>query len=241
MRILITGATSGIGKQLALDYQKDGHEIWVIGRNQEALDELAEAGFHTARLDLSERTESLQWFSTLTAVDLAVLNAGSCEYIDLPEFDSALVSRVMRANVESVAISIEGVLPALRNGTNPHLVVVGSSASYLPLPRAEAYGSSKAAVAYMVNTLRLDLHRENIAVSLVSPGFVETPLTKKNDFPMPFQVSVQEASKRIRNGIAKRKNEIHFPKRFTYILKALSMLPNSIWTMLGKRLVKNEK
>ena len=142
MRILITGATSGIGKQLALDYQKDGHEIWVIGRNQEALDELAEAGFHTARLDLSERTESLQWFSTLTAVDLAVLNAGSCEYIDLPEFDSALVSRVMRANVESVAISIEGILPALRNGTNPHLVVVGSSASYLPLPRAEAYGSS---------------------------------------------------------------------------------------------------
>ena len=241
MRILITGATSGIGKQLALDYQKDGHEIWVIGRNQEALDELAEAGFHTARLDLSERTESLQWFSTLTAVDLAVLNAGSCEYIDLPEFDSALVSRVMRANVESVAISIEGILPALRNGTNPHLVVVGSSASYLPLPRAEAYGSSKAAVAYMVNTLRLDLHRENIAVSLVSPGFVETPLTKKNDFPMPFQVSVQEASKRIRNGIAKRKKEIHFPKRFTYILKALSMLPNSIWTVIGKRLVKNER
>jgi short-subunit dehydrogenase len=241
MRILITGATSGIGKQLALDYQKDGHEIWVIGRNQEALDELAEAGFHTARLDLSDRTESLQWFSTLSAVDLAVLNAGSCEYIDLPEFDSALVSRVMRANVESVAISIEGILPALRNGTNPHLVVVGSSASYLPLPRAEAYGSSKAAVAYMVNTLRLDLHRENIAVSLVSPGFVETPLTRKNDFPMPFQVSVQEASKRIRNGIAKRKNEIHFPKRFTYILKALSMLPNSIWNALGKRLVKNEK
>jgi short-subunit dehydrogenase len=241
MRILITGATSGIGKQLALDYQKDGHEIWVIGRNQEALDELAEAGFHTARLDLSDRTESLQWFSTLSAVDLAVLNAGSCEYIDLPEFDSALVSRVMRANVESVAISIEGILPALRNGTNPHLVVVGSSASYLPLPRAEAYGSSKAAVAYMVNTLRLDLHRENIAVSLVSPGFVETPLTRKNDFPMPFQVSVQEASKRIRNGIAKRKKEIHFPKRFTYILKALSMLPNSIWNALGKRLVKNEK
>lgn len=241
MKILITGATSGIGKQLALDYQKDGHEIWVIGRNQEALDELAEAGFHTARLDLSDRTESLQWFSTLTAVDLAVLNAGSCEYIDLPKFDSALVSRVMRANVESVAISIEGILPALRNGTNPHLVVVGSSASYLPLPRAEAYGSSKAAVAYMVNTLRLDLHRENITVSLVSPGFVETPLTRKNDFPMPFQVSVHEASKRIRNGIARRKNDIHFPKRFTYILKALSLLPNSVWTAVGKRLVKNEK
>jgi len=147
----------------------------------------------------------------------------------------------MRANVESVAISIEGILPALRNGLQPHLVVVGSSASYLPLPRAEAYGSSKAAVAYMVNTLRLDLHRENIAVSLVSPGFVETPLTRKNDFPMPFQVSVHEASRQIRRGIAARKNEIHFPKRFTYILKALSMLPNSLWNLLGRRLIRDEK
>ncbi len=241
MRILITGATSGIGKQLAYDYQKDGHEIWVIGRNQEALDELAESGFHTARLDLSDRSESLKWFSTLSAVDLAILNAGSCEYVDLPHFDSALVCRVMRANVESVAISIEGVLPALRKGENPHLVVVGSSASYVPLPRAEAYGASKAAVAYMVNTLRLDVHRENIDVSLVSPGFVETPLTKKNDFPMPFQVSVDEASRQIRHGIARRKTEIHFPKRFTYILKTLSLLPNSVWALLGRRLVRNEK
>ena len=241
MRILITGATSGIGKQLAYDYQKDGHEIWVIGRNQAALDKLAESGFHTARLDLSDRSESLKWFATLSAVDLAILNAGSCEYVDLPHFDSALVSRVMRANVESVAISIEGTLPALRNGESPHLVVVGSSASYVPLPRAEAYGASKAAVAYMVNTLRLDLHRENIDVSLVSPGFVETPLTEKNDFPMPFQVSVDEASRQIRSGITRRKTEIHFPKRFTYMLKILSLLPNSVWAVLGRRLVRNEE
>lgn len=241
MRILITGATSGIGKQLAHDYRNDGHEVWVIGRNQEVLNELAEAGFHTARLDLSDRSESLQWFSTLNTIDLVILNAGSCEYIDLPEFDSALVARVMRANVESVAISIEGVLPALRNGENPHLVIVGSSASYVPLPRAEAYGASKAAVAYLTDTLRIDLGRENIDVSLVSPGFVETPLTRKNDFPMPFQVSVEVASKRIRQGIAKRKKEIHFPKRFTYILKTLSLLPTAVWNVIGQKLVRNGK
>ncbi len=241
MRILITGATSGIGRQLADDYIKDGHDVWTIGRNQQVLDELAEAGFHTARLDLSERRESLEWFATLGALDLAILNAGSCEYVDLPEFDSALVSRVMRANVESVAISIEGVLPALRNGENPHLVIVGSSASYLPLPRAEAYGASKAAVAYLVNTLRIDLRRENIAVSLVSPGFVETPLTRKNDFPMPFQISVADASRYIRRGIAGRKREIHFPKRFTYIMKALSLLPGPVWDALAQKMVKNER
>lgn len=241
MRVLITGATSGIGKQLALDYQAEGHEVWAIGRNQQVLDELAIQGFHTAAIDLSNRGEALAWFATLSAVDLAILNAGTCEYINYPDFDSGLFQRVMRANVESMAISIEGVLPVLRNGENPHLVGVGSSAAYLPLPRAEAYGASKAAVEYLINTVRVTLYREKIDVSLVCPGFVKTSLTDKNDFPMPFQVSVEEASKAIRKGIAAREKEIHFPKRFTLILKALSLLPHSLWTMLAQRMMKDEQ
>ena len=241
MRVLITGATSGIGRQLAEDYRTEGHDVWVIGRNKTVLDEMAEKGFHTVQLDLTDRTASLEWFSTLEAIDVAILNAGNCEYIDLPAFDSELVSRVLQANVHSLAISIEGVLPALRNGTKPHLVVVGSSAAYLPLPRAEAYGASKAAVAYMTDTLRVDLKREGIDVTLVCPGFVETPLTDKNDFPMPFQISVTDASRRIREGLSKRKIEVHFPKRFTFILKFLGMLPKSLWTILAQRMIKNEK
>lgn len=239
MRVLITGATSGIGKQLALDYLAEGHDVWTIGRNQQVLDELAELGFNAVKIDLSNRVEALEWFNTLTSIDLAILNAGTCEYIDYPDFDSALIQRVMRANVESMAISIEGILPALRKGINPHLVGVGSSAAYVPLPRAEAYGASKAAVEYLINTLRLALFRENIAVSLVCPGFVKTPLTDKNDFPMPFQVSVQEASRAIRKGIAKRKPEIHFPRRFTYVLKILSLLPHSLWTHVAQRMMRN--
>ena len=155
----------------------------------------------------------------------------------LPGFDSALVQRVMRANVESVAISIEAVLPLLRNSTRGHLAVVGSSAAYLPLPRAEAYGASKAAIAYMVEALRIDLSRENIAVSLVCPGFVKTSLTDLNDFPMPFRISVQQASDYIRKGLLKKKAEVHFPKRFTYILKLLTLLPGPIWTVIGRQLV----
>lgn len=238
MKVLITGATSGIGKQLAMDYNKDGHEVWAVGRNEKALSELAHLGLHTAQVDLSNREESLEWFKTLSSLDLAVLNAGTCEYIDLPEFDSALVARVMRGNVESMAVSIEGVLPALRKGENPHLVGIGSSVTYLPLPRSEAYGASKAAISYLLDTLRIDLHNENIKVSHVRPGFVKTPLTDKNDFPMPFRVSSAEASRAIRKGIAKRKTEIHFPKRFTYILKLLSLLPTRLWTKLAQGLRK---
>ncbi len=238
MKILITGATSGIGKQLALDYHADGHEVWAAGRNPKALSELASKGIHASQVDLTDRKESLAWFATLGSLDLAILNAGACEYIDLPDFDSELVARVMRANVESMAVSIEGVLPLLREGSRPHLVAVGSSAAYVPLHRAEAYGASKAAVAYMIDTLRIALHREKIDVSLVCPGFVKTPLTDKNDFPMPFLVSVEEASRYIRDGIARRKLEIHFPKRFTYILKMLNFLPRSLWLRLSQRMVR---
>lgn len=238
MKILITGATSGIGRQLALDYHKDGHEVWAVGRNKEALAELNNKGLHTARVDLSERESSLEWFATLEDVDLAILNAGTCEYVDLPQFDSALVQRVMRANVESLAISIEGALPLLRKSSAPHLALVGSSAAYLPLPRAEAYGASKAAVAYLANTLRLDLKREDIAVSLICPGFVKTPLTDLNDFPMPFRITTDQASGYIRKGLAGKQSEIHFPKKFTLLLKLLSWLPNSLWTRLGQKMVR---
>lgn len=238
MKVLITGATSGIGEQLAIDYHKEGHEVWAIGRNRDALNKLAELGLHTARVDLANRKESLDWFATLSSIDLAILNAGTCEYIDLPDFDSELFARVMRGNVESMAVSIEGVLPLLRKGENPHLVGVGSSVTYLPLPRSEAYGASKAAITYLMDTLRVDLYDQNIAVSLVCPGFVKTPLTDKNDFPMPLRITVEEASTAIRDGIRKRKTEIHFPKKFTYILKAFSLLPKSLWTKIAQRMKK---
>ena len=238
MRILITGATSGIGKQLALDYHAEGHEVWAVGRNKEVLAELAGCGLHTGRVDLSHRDATLEWFASLAAMDLAILNAGTCEYIDLPSFDSALVARVMQANVVSLATCIEGVLPLLRRGMRPHLVGVGSSAAYLPLPRAEAYGASKAAVAYLLDTLRVDLYREKIDVSLVCPGFVRTPLTDRNDFPMPFRITTLEASRYIRRGIASRKPEIHFPKRFTLLLKLLACLPHSLWCRLAQGMIQ---
>lgn len=237
MKIIITGATSGMGKQLALDYHNSGHEVWAIGRNKEALAELGSMGMHTGQIDLNDSERSLAWFATLESIDLAILNAGTCEYVDMPDFDSSLVKRVMRANVETLAVSIEGVLPLLRQSPAPHLAVVGSSAAYLPLPRAEAYGGSKAAVAYMVETLRIALAKEKIPVSLICPGFVKTPLTDRNDFPMPFRITTEEASTFIRKGIVGKKAEIHFPKRFTYILKFLSILPRPLWNAIAQRMV----
>ncbi len=239
MIIVITGATSGIGRQLALDYHQQGHDVWALGRSAEALQELTGLGLKTAQIDLLNRDQALAWFTKLERVDLAILAAGTCEYIDWPDFDSTLVSRVMRANVDTMAISIEGLLPALRRSDNPKLVGVGSSAAYLPMPRAEAYGASKAAIAYLLDTLRISLKQEGILVSHVCPGFVKTPLTDRNDFPMPFLIDADEASKVIREGIARDQLEIHFPKKFTLLLKTLALLPKGLWCRLAQRMVRS--
>jgi short-subunit dehydrogenase len=238
MKILITGATSGIGRQLAEDYHLDGHEVWAVGRNAKVLDDLSGMGLSTGQLDLTDRGNSLAWFVGLDKLDLAILNAGTCEYMDMPDFDSALFIRVMRANVESMAISIEGVLPLLLRSNRPHLACVGSSAAYLPLPRAEAYGSSKAAVAYLAESLRITLTPQKVTVSLISPGFVQTPLTDRNDFPMPFRVTVKEASRVIRRGLARGKAEIHFPLRFTVTMKIAALLPRPLWAKIAAKMLR---
>lgn len=239
MNILITGATSGIGEQLAIDYHKKGHQVWAIGRDPQRLNKLEEIGLHTGAVDLRDRDQTIEWFSKLERIDLAILSAGSCEYLDMPDFDSALVARVMRINVETMAHSIEAVLPSLRRSNSPHLVGIGSSAAYVPLPRAEAYGTSKAAVAYLIDTLRITLRPFGIDVSLVCPGFVKTPLTDLNDFPMPFLITTEQASESIRRGIAKKQAEIHFPKKFTFILKAASLLPRWLWLRIAQRMKKS--
>lgn len=239
MNIVITGATSGIGRQLALDYHREGHRVWALGRSASALAELKQQGLQTAQVDLQDRQASLAWFNGLETLDLLILSAGTCEYIDPPDFDSALLDRVMTANVATLAHTVEAALPVLRRGHNPYLVGIGSSAAYLPLPRAEAYGASKAAVAYLLRTLRITLRPQGIDVTLVSPGFVKTPLTDRNDFPMPLRISVAEASRAIRRGIARRPAEIHFPRRFTLTLKALALLPDRWWEKLAARMVRS--
>lgn len=238
MRILITGATSGIGRQLALDYHASGHEVWAVGRQAEALRQLELQGLKTHQLDLLNRQATLESLAHIESLDLVILSAGSCEYIDMPEFDSALISRVMRVNVDTMAHAIEALLPALRQSSQPQLVGIGSSAAYLPLPRAEAYGASKAAVAYLMKTLRITLQPLGISVSLVCPGFVKTPLTDRNDFPMPFLIAVEQASAAIRRGIEKKQAEIHFPGRLTLTMKLLALLPQSVWAKLARRMIK---
>ena len=238
-QILITGATSGIGEQLALDYAKQSWLVYACGRNSQKLDSLAEknANIRSLAFDVTELEQIQSAVQKLEGqLDLLVLNAGNCEYIDNPmEFDAALFERIIKVNLVSLGYCLEKCLPKIKSGGQ--LAIVSSSAAYLPFPRATAYGSAKAGASYLAKTLAIELKPHNIDVSLVSPGFVKTPLTEKNEFDMPMRVSVDYASQAIIKGLAKRKKEVHFPSRFTFILKLLAALPAPIWRAIAGKMI----
>ena len=235
--ILITGATSGIGKQLATDYLLEGHAVYAVGRDDKALSELKSLGAETIDLDLMDREKVIEAFEKLETVDVAILGAGMCEYLDMPNFDSESFMKVMSVNMGTLSHAIEGVLPKLI-ASKGRLVGIGSASAYVPFARAEAYGSSKAAIHYLMKTLQISLAPHDVAVSLVVPGFVETPMTKQNDFPMPFLQTPKQASEAIRDGIESGHEVIEFPKKLTVPLKALGTLPDLVWQQVSEKLNK---
>ncbi|MBS4432031.1 SDR family NAD(P)-dependent oxidoreductase [Pectobacterium punjabense] len=236
-RVLITGASSGIGQQLALDYARDGWDVLACGRDEQRLHALTAAfpALRTTAFDMTNIADTRQALDGVTA-DLVILCAGTCEYLDNGVVDAEKISRVLTTNVIGPVNCLSVLLPQL--ASHSHLAFVGSTASLVPLPRAEAYGASKAALAYFARSLSLDLQAHNITVSLILPGFVDTPLTARNDFPMPMLISASHASDAIRRGLEKKKREIAFPLGFALLLKLISVLPQSWQRLLASRLVR---
>ncbi|WP_048308000.1 SDR family oxidoreductase [Halomonas sp. PR-M31] len=243
-RIWLIGATSGIGFALAQRLLKEGHRVALSARGQEALEEIVKEYDNALAvpLDLSDR-RSVQAAGQkideeFAGLDLVIHNAGTCEYLDVRHFDVDLIERVLATNFNGAIYTLDAALPLLRrardsDGSQPLFAAVSSASAYVPLPRAEAYGASKAALSHFLESLRLDLAAENIDVSIIHPGFVKTPLTERNDFPMPMQVSSDFAAKAIIKGLEKRTLDIHFPKRFTSGVKLMGILPPPLRRRIG--------
>ncbi len=239
-RVWITGASSGIGKAVALELAKRGAKVAISARNQPLLhdvaDEMGKENTLVVPLDVTIKSQNQSAVKRIEehwgGLDIAFFNAGTAEYIDIKNFDSGIFERAITTNFLSMVYGIEAVLPSLRNSTTAQLGGMSSTVSFAGIPRAEAYGASKAAIRNMLQGLRIHLQQENIDVFTVCPGFVRTPLTDKNDFPMPMRIEVDEAANIIVNGIAKRKPEIHFPKVFSWTYKLLSFLPSGLYTRL---------
>ncbi|TNE83368.1 MAG: SDR family NAD(P)-dependent oxidoreductase [Gammaproteobacteria bacterium] len=246
--IWLTGASSGIGESLARELAMAGHKVIATGRSIPSLDTLAARfpgqiipapGDVTDYAGLASISATLQEHQP---IQLAVLNAGTCEYLDAQHFLSAAVESNVTTNLFGATRSVETVLPFLRQarhqGLPARLAFVSSSAWWFPFARAEGYGASKAALSYFARSLRADLASEAIPVTVVSPGFVRTPLTDRNDFPMPFLIPPEEAARSIFIGLRKGHNEIQFPKRFTWMLKIVSALPQALQDRLAASMAR---
>lgn len=244
-RIWLTGASSGIGAAMAEILLTQGHFLAITARNVQALEKLhAEYPQQVLLLpgDLTDPREVRAMGERIEQLwghlDQAILNAGTCEYLVVSNFEANMIERVMRANLFSAAYCVEAALPLLRKAQRPHLVAVCSSITYLPLPRAEAYGASKAAMRYLFQSLRIDVAHEDIDVTLVSPGFVDTPLTQQNDFPMPMRWPVSKAAAYIITRLERRPLEIAFPGPFIAALRLLAVLPQRLQLALGRRMAR---
>ncbi|EJB8349345.1 SDR family NAD(P)-dependent oxidoreductase [Vibrio cholerae] len=233
--ILITGASSGIGKATALAAAAAGWQVYACGRDQQRLDNLAQqsANITTLAFDLTDRA-SCQLVLGKLNVDVVLLNAGTCEYIDVEHWETEAFKRVFDANFFSVVYCVEALLPNLTAGKQ--LLMVDSLARLLPFTRSQAYGASKAALFYLAQSLAVDLDSRGVIVKTLSPGFVATPLTAKNTFAMPMQITAEQAAQAILSSIDRRGTTFYFPLLFSGILRLLALLPLSWQRSLCKRL-----
>lgn len=233
--IWVTGASAGIGKAIAEQLLQWGNHVIVSARGRESLQALQGARpgqLSILPFDVSATTAVEQVAADMAAItdfiDIAILNAGTCEYVDLPKWEPALFERVFATNVQGVVNCLSVALPLLRRARKGQVVAVSSLSSLVPFPRAEAYGASKAAVDYLMDTLRIDLAPMGIVITLVQPGFVATPLTDKNDFPMPGLMTAQEAALEILWAAARRKRVHRFPRRLAWPLRIFHSL-RPVW------------
>jgi len=255
--VWVVGASTGIGRALVDELSAPGRTLFISSRSHSDLTKIALEKSHNETgtslvplvLDVADAGKVAQAANKIAgmngSLDMVIVNAGTCEYLDSHPVDMELVKRVFRTNFEGALNVINSSLPLLKNSSlaqsdrkskKPLLVIISSSVTYQALPRAGAYGGSKAALRYFVECMKVDLQHENIDVRIVSPGFVKTPLTDKNDFDMPFLLSSQDAAKRIVKGLEGSRFDIRFPFQLVMLFKLVSWLPDRLRFPLVGRL-----
>lgn len=226
--VWITGASTGIGREVALQLASLGVTVAVSARSADKLASLG-AKIKPYPLDVTDRAAVLQTIEAierdLGPIDLAILGAGSYSPVEVDKIDPSLFASIMDVNYTGVVNCLAGLLKPMLPRRAGHIAWIASVAGYRGLPKAAAYGPSKAALINLAESLKPELEGHGITISVVNPGFVETPMTAQNDFPMPFMMQPQEAARLTIMGLAKKRFEIAYPARFVAILKIARVLP----------------
>jgi short-subunit dehydrogenase len=243
-RVWIIGASSGIGAALAAALLQRGALVAVSARRADALRALA-AGREAARVlafDLNDDAAFAAAADTLFAawggIDLVVFSAGAYAPMRAWQLDANDIDRLLAINLRAPMAAAARLIPQLLKQGNGALAFVSSVAGYRGLPKAAAYGPTKAALINFAETLYLDLAPRGLSVYLINPGFVATPMTAANDFEMPALISPQQAAEEIIAGFGRGGFEIHFPRRFTWWLKLRRLLPYSLYFALVRRFTR---
>ncbi len=228
--VWLVGASTGIGRATAAALHAAGARVYVSARNAQALE--AFVAEHPGAVALPLDTVDLPAIKAAAAqiaaagpLDLMMYCAGYYRELRATEFSLAEMLKHEQVNYVGALHALDAVLPGMLARGTGHISLISSVAGFRGLPKSLAYGPTKAALINLAETLYVDLQVAGIGVSLVNPGFVETPLTAQNDFEMPGLITSDQAAKEILNGWADGEFEIHFPRKFTRWMKLLRLLP----------------
>ena len=243
--IIITGASSGLGAALAAKYSQNGHRLFLLARSKERLDAVAKicrangAEAYVLSVDVTDSAEMEKQLNEIAyqyGIDIVIACAGvSAGTLDGPETASQ-VRKIFATNVNGVINTVLPVIPHMIERRSGNVVIVSSMAGFLGLSSAPSYSASKGAVRLLGEALRGYLRAWGIYVTTVIPGYVKTPMTSVNSFPMPFMTTADEAAEKIVNAVEKNKDVVAFPFGMQFCIKLLTMLPSFMFTWVNSKL-----
>jgi len=238
--VWITGGSTGIGRAAAIQLAAAGVKVAVSARSAEKLQDIG-AGITAFPLDVSDAAAAMACVarieSQLGDIDLAILGAGTYAPIDIANLDPVQFGHMVSTNYLGVVNCLAALAPGMLARRAGHISWIASVAGYTGLPKAAGYGPTKAALINLAESLRPEMARAGVAVSVINPGFVRTPMTARNDFEMPFLMTPEDAARRTLAGLKKGQFEIAYPRRFALMLKALRLLPYPLYFRLIDRMV----
>ena len=239
--VWLVGASTGIGRATAELLHARGAKVVVAARKATTLEAFAREhpGSLALPLDATDRdamrAAAAQIVATHGRIDLAMYCAGYYQPMRATEFDLDDALRHQQVNVVGALVMLDAVLPVMLRQRSGHLSLVSSVAGYRGLPRALAYGPTKAALINLAESMWFDLTDQGIGVSVICPGYVDTPLTEQNDYRMPALITADEAAQHIVRGWERGAFEMHFPRRFTGWVKAMKYLGDAMYFRAVRR------
>jgi short-subunit dehydrogenase len=248
--VWVVGASSGIGRELALAMAPKCRKLWVSARREPELLELTGRyeNISVLPMDITNQDQVAEAAKKIeqeiggdSAIDLVVISSAVGLMSKIPKFDPQMYRLSMEINYMGTVNVMAAVLPAMVAAQSGHIAMISSVAGYRGLPNGAPYAPTKAALINLAECIYPQLKRLGVTLSVINPGFVETPMTENNKFPMPFLMKPDQAARRIVKGLEKKRYEIAFPLRMAWLLKLIRILPNAVFFWLADKLMLGKK